>query len=263
MVSPSRFDDARAAALRRSLTVGAVTAIVAGVVLVVALSPVIGVVALVVLSAAWVLLVTSAFSSAPARALGALGGSPVGGDAVPRLANALEGAALLTGVERPAVRLIDSAAANAAVVAGADGATVVATRGLIEDARPVELEVLAAELLCRVRDGSAAYAALAAGMPGWLAGIAGLSPGSVAGVLGEQRSMLADLDAISVTRYPPGLVAALERMVARGTVVAGAAPSTAALWVAPASDAGRGLDPAVDRSVNQPLELRIAVLREL
>ena len=39
--------------------------------------------------------------------------------------------------------------------------------------------------------------------------------------------------------------------------------STAALWIAPAVGAPEGVEESIDRTVNQPIEYRVAVLSEL
>jgi heat shock protein HtpX len=54
--------------------------------------------------------------------------------------------------------------------------------------------------------------------------------------------------AVSLTRYPPGLVTALEKMNQSTTAVRGASPAIAHLWLVPPGGA---------------LEERIGVLREL
>ncbi|MCP4434912.1 MAG: hypothetical protein GY812_05330 [Actinomycetia bacterium] len=262
MEAPSRFDQALAASLRRATVVGAVAAVVLGALLAVFVHIVVGVLVMVVAGAAWVLWVQSAFASAASRVVSDLG-RPVGQQDLPGFHNALEGVALLTGVAEPAVRLIESPAANAMVVADRDSSTVVVTSGLLETDSAVQVEVLAAELLCRVRDGSARYATLVAGLPAPLKAAAGLGSASLAATLGEQRALDGDFDAVAVTRYPPGLIAALEEMTERGTAVHGAQPQTAPLWIAPAVGIDDGVDPAVDRTANQPIEHRIAVLREL
>ena len=141
--------------------------------------------------------------------------------------------------------------------------TVVVTSGLLEGARTVEMEVLAAELLCRVRDGSARFGTVAAGLPGVVRAAAGRGPPRSPRPWASSGRRAPTADAVSVTRYPPALIAALERMAEQGTRVDGADPATAALWIAPAVDAAAGVDPAVDRTANQPLDHRIAVLREL
>ena len=71
------------------------------------------------------------------------------------------------------------------------------------------------------------------------------------------RDGRADLSAVSLTRYPPGLVAALEKLHTDGTAVHSAVQATAHLWIAPPL--------AVDRSPQgRPgLGERIDSLREL
>ena len=261
--SPSRFDLAVAVSRRRATTIGAVAAFVIGAVVAIAVSIVIGVVILVVAAAAWVLWVQSMFAAAHGRVVDGLGAEPAGIDDEPALHEALANVALQTGVAHPEVRVVRNDAANAMVAADGDTVTVVVTSGLLSDVRWIELEVVAAELLCRVRDGSARLGTLAAGLPGWLASLSGLSAGPMASVLGDQRATLADLEAVGVTRYPPALIATLERMEIRGTLLGSVAPATAPLWIAPAVGPDQGVDPAVDETANQPLDYRIAVLREL
>jgi hypothetical protein len=262
MEVPSDHRPAVEAAQRRALTVGAVASVVVAVVLAVIVSILLGALALVVLGAGWVLLVQSAFARAQDRVVAGIG-REVRPDELPGFRNALEGVALLTGVAEPAIRLVDSPAANAMAAAGAAGSTVVVTSGILERDSPVESEVLAAELLCRVRDGSARYATLVAGLPPAVRLAAGLSESSLASTFGEQWALRGDFDAVAVTRYPPGLICAFEKMQERGTKVAGVAPSTAPMWIAPAVGRDAGVAEAVDRVANQPISYRIDALREL
>ena len=48
-----------------------------------------------------------------------------------------------------------------------------------------------------------------------------------------ERDARADMAAVSLTRYPPGLVAALEKLRTDGTAVHSAVQATAHLWIAP------------------------------
>lgn len=241
--------------------------VVVGIVLVVTQSVLVGLLAAVLVmvagSAGWVLYVQAALSRVVDTALGGIGSAAAPADHE-SFRNALEGVAILTGVRVPNLRVLDSPSANALVAHGLDDqATVVVTSGLLEDCRVVESEVLAAELLCRVRDGYARYCTLAAGLPGIVRTAAGLDASSVAAALGDQRAVLEDAEAVSVTRYPPGLVIALQRMQRLGTEVPAATADAAALWIAPAVAPGSGVPEAVDSSVNQDLRYRIAVLQEL
>ncbi len=271
MSDPNHFLDAAATATRRALVVGVacsvVLGVVAGVGLALTVSVLVGlavaVVVMVAGAAGWALYVQAAVSRVVDTALAGIGSEAAPGDHE-SFRNALEGVAILTGVRVPNLRVLASSSANALVAHGLDDeATVVVTSGLLEDCRVVEAEVLAAELLCRVRDGYARYCTLSAGLPGVVRAAAGLDAPSVAAVVGEQRAVLEDAEAVSVTRYPPGLVIALERMQRLGTEVPGVPATGAALWIAPAVGAGSGVPEALDRSVNQDLGYRIAVLQEL
>lgn len=270
MQNPSPFTVAADTAMRRALVVGAVGSAVVGLLVMALLAVVanvlagllVGVAVMVGGAAAWVAYVQKGFANVVAAVVGDLG-HPVSDDQQPALSNALDGVAILTGVRSPQLRVLELDPANAMVASDGEESTVVVTTGLIEGCRTVELEVVAAELLCRVRDGSARYGTLAAGLTPILRRAAGIDEESVADLLGEQRAVHADADAVAVTRYPPGLVAAFERMAVAGTRVHGARAATAPLWIAPAVGIAEGVNDAVDRTVNQPLDYRIAVLREL
>ncbi len=244
------------------MVVGVLAAIVVGVLVALLVTPILGIALLVVAGAAWMLWIQSSVNAAKDAVVGSLG-SPVDPDSMVAFRNALNGVAILTGVSEPDLRLIDSPAANAMIAADGDTSTVVITAGLLEGQGTVQKEVLAAELLCRLRDGSARLGTLAAGLPPLVRRAAGLGPASLASTLGDQRATRTDFDAVAVTRYPPGLIEAFESMAERGTAVPGADPETAPLWIAPAVGLDAGVHPEVERTANQPLEYRISVLREL
>jgi hypothetical protein len=63
-----------------------------------------------------------------------------------------------------------------------------------------------------------------------------------------------DRAAVSFTRYPPGLIGALEKMEAKGTEVHGGSRGTAQLWFA---------DPGGTREPLTSIKDRIEALREL
>jgi heat shock protein HtpX len=270
MQSPSPFNVAGDAAMRRALVVGVVVSAVAGLLVLVVLAVVVNVaigllvcVAVMVAgAAAWVTHVQHGFAEAMEAVVGDLG-HPVSDVEQPAMRNSLDGVAILTGVRSPELRVLELDSANAMVVSDGEESIVVVTSGLLERCRTVESEVIAAELLCRVRDGSARYGTLAAGLTPMLRRVAGIDEVSVADLLGEQRAVRTDADAVAVTRYPPGLVSAFERMAEVGTCVENAVPATAPLWIAPAVGVADGVAASVDSAVNQPLDYRIAVLREL
>jgi heat shock protein HtpX len=86
----------------------------------------------------------------------------------------------------------------------------------------------------------------------------------------RRRESLADMSGVEMTRYPPGLISALEKLKADSTVVAGHSRATAHLWIeepSPTDDA-EGKVGFLNRAnslfaTHPPLEERIAALREL
>ena len=88
----------------------------------------------------------------------------------------------------------------------------------------------------------------------------------------RRRETLADVSGVALTRYPPGLISALEKLRDDQTVVHSASRATAHLWIEspiPRSDADarhpRGDSSRLNRlfDTHPPLEERIAALREL
>jgi heat shock protein HtpX len=85
--------------------------------------------------------------------------------------------------------------------------------------------------------------------------------------ISRKRETLADVGACQLTRYPPGLIAALEKLKADTTVTHAASTATAHLWIeqpmSGVADGGRlgGIHRMFD--THPPLDERIALLREL
>ncbi len=83
----------------------------------------------------------------------------------------------------------------------------------------------------------------------------------------RRRETLADVSAVELTRYPPGLISALEKLRDDYTVVGSASHATAHLWIEQpqAMEAREGRMSRLNRMFNThpPLEERIALLREL
>jgi heat shock protein HtpX len=83
----------------------------------------------------------------------------------------------------------------------------------------------------------------------------------------RRRETLADVTGVALTRYPPGLISALEKLRDDSTVVHSASRATAHLWIeAPtAQQASEGRLAWLNRLFNThpPLEERIEALREL
>lgn len=165
-----------------------------------------------------------------------------------RYHNLVEGLAIGFGAVAPELRVVDEPNLNLAVYGPPDEGVVVATTGLLEQLDRVELEGVLAEALVRLRSHDADLAAQTAalvcgplvrngprraGRPmAVVTPLAGWRAKRLHRLLGEHRDFLADLAAIDLTRYPPGLGAALEKMEAHGTGVTTATWGTAHLWLA-------------------------------
>jgi heat shock protein HtpX len=182
------------------------------------------------------------------RLLGAVPADPV---RHARLLNLVGGLCVAAGVPRPDVRVVDDPAPDACAF-GRDPhhAVIVVTQGLLDCLTRVELEGVMAHELSHVKAHDTRPAALAVvvwGLPGLLLRPLAAHAGRAAG---GDREPLADLAGVRLTRYPPGLVAALEKLVAAPAGVRAASPATAALWIRSALAA-------------PPMAERIETLREL
>jgi heat shock protein HtpX len=83
----------------------------------------------------------------------------------------------------------------------------------------------------------------------------------------RKRETLADVSGVELTRYPPGLISALEKLRDDYTVVGSTSHATAHLWIEQpqAVQEGDGRMSKLNRlfDTHPPLEERIALLREL
>ena len=83
----------------------------------------------------------------------------------------------------------------------------------------------------------------------------------------RRREVLADLSGVEMTRYPPGLISALEKLRDDSTVVHATSHATAHLWIEQpaARTESEGRMSRLNRlfDTHPPLEERIATLREL
>lgn len=181
-----------------------------------------------------------------------------------RFVNLVEGLCVSTGTREPTMLIVDEPHLNIAVYGPAADATLVATSGLLSDLSRVELEGVVAAALWRIRTGDAELAGL---VSTFRAGSTmkqhidtpaptGGQSARLSAPFDEYRHVLCDLGAVSITRYPPGLLTALERMSEAGTAVATATWGTAGLWMCDPS-------PSSSSPVHAPVALRIGVLAEL
>ena len=263
MHSGTPFDLAADRVVRALALFGVLPGMVVAVVLAVLAGPVAGLAGLVVVAGGWAALVVVRARSSFSRVLAATGARPLNVGDLPRWENVVDGMSVTSGVADPELWMLDRPEANALAVADGDHVAVVATTGLVEGLAPVELEAVAANLLGRVKDGSARYGTVTAGLLGPFLGKMEPAGRLVADGLGDQRAVHSDLAAVDMTRFPPGLAAAWTKLDELGTAIPGVDPTTAHLWVAPVAEPDAGVDPAVAETALQPLSYRIALLLEL
>ena len=141
-----------------------------------------------------------------------LGGGLLKTDGAARLENLVQGLSLAGGVEEPQVVVLSDPARNAMAVRNAGRNRVVVTQGLLQSLEVVELEGVVAELLTRLKNGDAEAATLGAalfGQPildGPLRSVLGpVARMGLGRLLSADRDLEADRQAVSLTRYPPGL----------------------------------------------------------
>lgn len=196
------------------------------------------------------------------RVAGQLGARPVTAEDHPRFASLVEAMSMAVGVAPPRLHVIDEPATNAVVWgSGTRRASIAATTGLLDAVDRIELEAVVAHLLSGVRDGAVEAHTVTTALFGPLAG-GPLRP-VLARLTGatddDRRIVLADLDGVRATQYPPGAVAALQRLASGSTFVTRSPAPMQPLWLA------APVEPAADDpfAVHPPLADRIDLLREV
>lgn len=231
---------------------------------------------------------------------------PAPEDEYQRLHNLVEGLCIAGGLPKPGVYVIDDPAPNAfATGRNPNHAAIAVTSGLLEQMNRVELEGVVAHELSHIRNYDILVSTLAVTMVGAVALATDLAlrtmwwnggrvprrgdqgnhnnPLALIGfflllaapfvaramqaAVSRQRETLADVSAVQLTRYPPGLISALEKLQADTTVTHSASTATAHLWIEqPMSGVGDGGKLGSSHKwfdTHPPLEERIALLREL
>jgi heat shock protein HtpX len=224
-----------------------------------------------------------------------------------RLHNVVEGLCIAAGLPKPRLYIIEDDAPNAfATGRNPRHAAVAVTTGLLEKMNRIELEAVLAHELSHIKNYDILVSTLAVTMVGivallsdwafrfiwWGGGRRGRrdgdsgGAGAIVAVIGfatlilmpivaklmqfaisRRREALADVSGVALTRYPPGLIAALEKLRDDQTVVHSGSRATAHLWIeAPvARQESEGRLAWLGRMFNThpPLDERIAALREL
>ncbi|MDP9075251.1 MAG: M48 family metalloprotease [Actinomycetota bacterium] len=276
-------DNKRRATLLIAASAGVVATVVGLVALVLA-GPVVALAVFVVVGAA---VAAAAWWGSEPLAVRLLGAAPADPVTHARLFNLVEGLCANAGVPQPALHVLPDPGINALSMGrNPRHATLVVTAGLLEQLNRVELEAVLAHELSHIKSDDILTATVAVALCGLLGAparaAAGHGPGAVGGLLllpvsalaglglrlavDPLREELADASGVSLTRYPPALVSALEKMQRSGTLVASGSAATAHLWLArsvPAPESDRL--PWLSRlfETHPPLEERIEALREL
>ncbi len=234
------------------------------VVAVLVLPPLLGVVLAVAVAAAATVWRCRHIDDRIARALGAERVVP---GARPRFENLVESMGMAVGVTPPQVHAIADDARNAVAWGSGTGpGSIAVTTGLLDAADRIALEAVVAHLLTHLRDGVVEGPTVAAAL------FEPLASGPLAGPMArlahaeadDRRVVLADIEGARATRYPPGMVAALDVLAGGSTTVARTPRALQPLWIAApievAPAAGDDRDPF---AVHPPLADRADLLREL
>jgi heat shock protein HtpX len=223
-----------------------------------------------------------------------------------RLHNLVEGLCIAGGLPKPQVYVINDPAPNAfATGRNPQHAAIAVTTGLLEKMNRVELEGVIAHELSHIRNYDILVSTIAVTLVGaiaimtdlairmmwWNGGRTsregdrnnGSNPLALFGFLllilapfiakamqaavSRKRESLADVSACQMTRYPPGLISALEKLRADTTATHSASMATAHMWIeqplSGVSDGGKlGFFHRMFNT-HPPLDERIALLKEL
>ena len=223
-----------------------------------------------------------------------------------RLHNLVEGLCIASGLPKPRVYVIDDPAPNAfATGRNPKNAAIAVTTGLLEKMNRVELEGVVAHELSHIKNYDILVSTLAVTLVGTIAIITDVAirmmwwnggrvhrdgdrgdrgnPLALIGIVllvlapligklmqaavSRRRETLADVSAVRMTRYPPGLISALEKLQADSTVTHSASMATAHMWIeqplSGVNDAGRLGAWHKLFQTHPPLAERIALLREM
>jgi heat shock protein HtpX len=247
-------------------------------------------------------------------ALAASRAKPADGPEYQRYHNLVEGLCIAAGLPKPRLYVVDDPAPNAfATGRNPKHAALAVTTGLLEMMNRVELEGVIAHELSHVKNYDILVTTVAVTAVGaiallsdlglrfmWFGGGSDRRDRADSGGLGiilvilafallilapfiallmqfavsRRRELLADASGVQLTRYPPGLVAALEKLKNDKAVVHHATRATAQMWIESPLERGKGegdgdgqgkkgswLNRAFD--THPPLDERIRILKEM
>ena len=219
-----------------------------------------------------------------------------------RLHNLVEGLCIAGGLPKPRIYVIDDDAPNAfATGRNPKNAAIAVTSGLLAKMNRAELEGVLAHELAHIKNYDILVSTLAVTMVGMISIVTDLSlrfprlggsrnrEGGGLGVLAivgfvlllaapllaalmqyavsRNRETLADVSGAELTRYPPGLISALEKLRDDQTVVHSHSRATAHMWIESPlpREKSEGRLSRLNKmfDTHPPLEERIAALRQL
>lgn len=194
------------------------------------------------------------------RLAAAMGARRLGEGERPRLDSVVESAAMAVGVAPPELFVVDEATCNAVAWGTGNGPFRCAfTTGLLDSMDRVELEAVVGHQLAVISEGGLPVVTIGTALFGPVA--TGPLEDAIAWAVHRSiraRSVVAaDLDGVRATRYPPGLVAALEEIRGASTALASVPPTLSVLCFAAPTDGDGAF------AVHPPVEDRIDLLREI
>ena len=183
------------------------------------------------------------------HALARCGAAPADPLVHARFHNVVEGLCVAAGLPKPSLHVVLDEEAPNALALGREPRTaaLVVTSGLLEKLTRIELEGVVAHELTHIKGADSLVSTIA------IATVGRVAPGLVAKAAGGSHETLADVTGVALTRYPPGLISALEKLRDDPSVLRSSDRAIAHLWIeAPVAD-----------PTCPPLEERIQALREL
>jgi heat shock protein HtpX len=167
-----------------------------------------------------------------------------------RLYNLIEGLCIASGLPAPHLYVVDDPAPNAfSVGREPKSAAIVVTSGLLEKLNRMELEGVLAHELSHIRNYDILPMTLAVTMARVLM-VPALVDLVTKFAVSPEREYDADASGAQLTRYPPGLISALEKLQSDATSLHATSKATAHLWIEQPLD-----------DTHPPLDARIRALQ--